>query len=185
MRTLCFADKCPDPVIVRKSIEEFQPELIITLGDLDGFALAPFKNFPNIPKIGIYGNHCSGNYFPELGVGNMHLATWEYHGLKFGGFQGSLRYKSGDHPMFTQEEASALMEGFPYVDVFLAHSPPFGINDEPGDRAHEGFHALHKYIEEIKPKYFFHGHTYPEEPVKKFMDTTIVYITGIQQVDIE
>jgi len=184
MRVLCFADKCPDPNLIRSSVEEVRPDLIITLGDLDGFALAPLKNFRDIPKIGVYGNHCSGNYFPELGILNMHLSTWEFGGLTFGGFQGSVRYKPGDHPMFTQEEADVLMKNFPHVDIFLAHAPPFGINDEPGDHVHEGFRALRTYINEQKPRYFFHGHTYPVNPETRCGDTEIVYITGIQSVDI-
>ena len=81
--------------------------------------------------------------------------------------------------MYTQEEATALMAHFPYVDIFIAHSPPRGINDDV-DPAHIGLDAFRTYLEEKQPKHFFHGHTYPREHqlVTEFMNTKIHYINA-------
>jgi hypothetical protein len=179
MKILAIADRPPREKI--KSILEKNSDidLICTLGDLDYFSLIALQNIKDIPKIGVYGNHCSGKYFDELGIVNLHLKTFEHKGLIFGGFEGSVRYKNDQYAkMYTQEEAESLLKNFPVVDILLAHCPPYGINDEPNELAHQGFHALRKYIETQKPKYLFHGHTYPkdEEMITQYQDTQITYV---------
>ncbi len=50
----------------------------------------------------------------------MHLQTFEYKGLIFGGFEGSHKYKEDEYAkMYTQEQAKELLKDFPYVDVFF------------------------------------------------------------------
>ncbi|EKD43518.1 MAG: metallophosphoesterase [uncultured bacterium] len=180
MNILAIADRKPSKSISRL-ITENNVDIICTLGDLEYFDIHELEDVKDIPKIGVYGNHCSGNYFEQLGIKNMHLQTFEYKGVIFGGFEGSLKYKESKYAkMYTQEEAVALMKDFPTVDVFLAHSPPFGINDEAGSTSHQGLIALKDYVENKKPKYFLHGHTYPtfENLVTKHEDTNIVYVFG-------
>ena len=178
MVILAIADRPPKSSILGL-IEKHQVELICTLGDLDYFSLQELERVTKIPKIGIYGNHCSGNYFDSLGIHNLHLKTFDHNGIRFCGFEGSIRYKESAYAkMYTQEEAKEMLKDFPAVDVFLAHSPPYGINDEPNSSSHQGFIALRDYIENMKPKYFLHGHTYPtlEQLIEKHGDTKIVYI---------
>ena len=101
--------------------------------------------------------------------------------MVFGGFEGSLKYKESRYAkMYTQEEAQLLLKDFPAVDVLLAHSPPYGINDERGSSSHEGFLALKEYVEKNKPRYLFHGHTYPtdEELITHYDKTEIIYVSG-------
>jgi len=178
MKILVIADRPPRESI--KLILKNNPvDLICTLGDLDLFCLAELEEITNIPKIGVYGNHCSGTYFERLGILNMHLKTFEYQGLIFGGFEGCVRYKNDPYAkMYTQEEASELLKDFPKVDVMLSHCPPYGINDDKDDLPHQGFKALREYVEQNKPKYLLHGHTYPEADnlVKKFAETEIIYV---------
>lgn len=184
MKILAIADKKPSIPIKETLIKE-GVDLIITLGDLERSEIAELEHITNTPKIGVYGNHCFPGYMETLGIYNMHMHTWSYDGLTFGGFEGCVRYKNTPYvKMYTQDEASALMEYFPYVDVFIAHAPPFGINDEE-DPAHVGFKAFRTYLEEKRPKYFLHGHTYPtkESLVTKFLDTEIIYIHGDAIVD--
>lgn len=186
MKLLVIADSPPqdDPstVAAREAVD-----LVVTLGDLDLVSLAGLRVITDIPKIGVYGNHCSGQYFESLGIHNMHLVTWEHQGVVFGGFQGSLRYKPNPHAiMYTQEEASDMLKDFPHVDVMLAHSPPFGIHDEPGDMSHEGLRGLRDYIAREQPRYFMHGHTYvaPDMLVTHEGGTDIVFVYGMQVVEI-
>ncbi|MDX1535576.1 MAG: metallophosphoesterase family protein [Candidatus Spechtbacterales bacterium] len=178
MVILAIADRPPKSSIL-DLITRHNVELVCTLGDLDYFSLQELKKVTNIPKIGVYGNHCSGNYFDSLGVRNLHLKTFEHNGMRFGGFEGSIRYKKSAYAkMYTQEEAREMLKDFPSVDVFLAHSPPYGINDEPDSSSHQGFIALREYIKNKNPIYFLHGHTYPTEKnlIEKQGDTTIVYV---------
>jgi uncharacterized protein len=179
MKILAIADRPPKEKI--KTILANNPdiEIICTLGDLDYFSLRELQEINTIPKIGVYGNHCSGNYFDDLGIKNMHLTTFEHNGVVFGGFEGSVRYKNDRYAkMYTQEEASELLKDFPAVDVMLVHAPPYGVNDEPEETAHQGFKALCVYLEKQNPKYLLHGHTYPKdsELVTKYQQTEIIYI---------
>jgi Icc-related predicted phosphoesterase len=187
MQILAIADRPPREKI--KSILDKNPvDLICTLGDLDQFSLSELVDIKNIPKIGVYGNHCSGMYFEPLGITNMHLKTFEIGGLVFGGFEGCVRYKKDPSvKMYTQEEASELLKDFPHVDVMLTHCPPYGVNDEPNELAHQGFKALREYVERKKPKYLLHGHTYPssENLVTRFADTEIVYVYEDKLVEVQ
>ncbi|MDB4992112.1 MAG: metallophosphoesterase [Parcubacteria group bacterium] len=184
MKILAIADR-PPRTPIRETINEQHPQIIITLGDLDMYDLRGLDDIRDIPKIGVYGNHCSGTYFPDYGIENMHLKTKEIDGVLFGGFEGSIRYKKGDAPMYTEEEASELLKDFPYVDVMLAHSPPKGIHDED-DPAHQGLQALRDYVERMQPKYFLHGHTYVSEGTQEDLlgNTKVVHVYADQILDL-
>lgn len=178
MTILAIADRPPKTPI--KITLATQPiDLICTLGDLDLFSLRELEDITTIPKFGVYGNHCSGTYFDDLGIKNMHLQIFKYQGWIFGGFEGSIRYKNSQTAkMYSQEEANELLNNFPPVDVMLAHSPPYGLNDDPRELPHTGLIALRTYIEQKKPKYFLHGHTYPSEQelITHYRETKIIYV---------
>jgi Icc-related predicted phosphoesterase len=123
----------------------------------------------------------------QLGIRNMHLAIWEYKGLTFGGFEGSVRYKPSPYAkMYTQEEAKVMLKDFARVDVMVTHCPPFGVNDDPDDIAHTGFHAMRDYLEQKKPRYWFHGHTDPSSSKAESVvgETKVIYTYGHQLIDI-
>lgn len=181
MKILAIADTKPKHSIT-DLVKAESVELVITLGDLEHSEIATLEQITHIPKIGVYGNHCFPGYMEKLGIHDLHMHTWSFGGLTFGGFEGCVRYKKNPYAkMCTQEEANDLMQYFPYVDVFIAHCPPFGINDDT-DPAHVGFHALRTYLEVKQPKYFLHGHTYPTEEtlVRRFLETEIKYIHADQ-----
>ena len=185
MKALVIADRNPD-INFAEVIQQNGIDIVITLGDLERHDLLGLTLVGGIPKIGVYGNHCSGNYMDEIGIVNMHNTTWEYKGLSFGGIQGSVRYKDNpDAIMFTQEEASGLLADFPGVDVFISHCPPRGINDED-ELAHQGFEGLRRYIERTPPKVLLHGHTYPSEDslVTQHGPTKIEYVYKWRIVDL-
>ena len=87
--------------------------------------------------------------------------------------------------MYTQEEAQEMLKEFPCVDVFISHAPPFGINDEPNEISHQGFKALNQYINRCQPKYFLHGHTYPDSPIEKVNNTKIIYVYEDKILDLD
>jgi len=119
MKILAIADRPPRKGL-KELVEKEEIDIICTLGDLGYFELVELNSIPNIPKIGVYGNHCSGNYFNDFGIHDMHLKTFEFKGLTFGGFEGSHKYKEDPYAkMYTQEEADLLLLDFPHVDVML------------------------------------------------------------------
>ncbi len=186
MKILAIADRAPR-IDIEKIVAEQSIELIVTLGDLTREDLFALERIVHIPKIGVYGNHDSGTYMSELGIWDMHLKIWDFGGFRFGGFQGCVRYKDNpDAIMYTQDEATSMMQNFPPVNVFLCHCPPRGINDEE-EIAHQGFNALRDYIERCKPQYLLHGHTYPTEQtiVRKYEETTIEYLFGYRILELE
>lgn len=181
LRILTIADTPPKRPI-SEWVKQESLDLIITLGDLEYTQINQLEVVTAIPKIGVYGNHCTPGYMEPLGIMNLHLHKWSFGGLTFGGFEGSPRYKRDPYAkMYTEEEATELLHNFPYVDVFIAHAPPRGINDED-DVAHTGFQALRDYIETKQPRFFLHGHTYPKaaDLVTKHGQTEILYVNGDQ-----
>lgn len=185
MKILAIADRPPTKSIL-ETIRQNDVDLICTLGDLFYFDLIELERIHHIPKIGVYGNHDSGNYFEPLGIINLHLNVFEYKGFRFGGFEGCVRYKDTPNTiMYTQDEAEKMLEGFPCVDVLITHAPPYGINDEPEDLAHQGFKALKTYVDRCKPKYLLHGHTYPQNPVKQLSQTQIIYVYQDMVVELD
>ena len=183
LRILTLADTPPKRPI-SEWVKNESLDLIITLGDLEYTQINQLESVTTIPKIGVYGNHCTPGYMETLGIMNLHMHTWSYEGLLFGGFEGSPRYKRDPYAkMYTEEEAELLLRDFPYVDVFISHSPPRGINDED-DIAHTGFAALRTYLEQKQPRFFLHGHTYPkaENLVTQHYKTEIIYVNGDQLI---
>lgn len=186
MQILVIADR-PARRSIKEIIAEQPVDMIVTLGDVTGGDIVELQDITSVPKLGVYGNHDSGNYMQSLGIENMHLQTREFGGLVFGGFQGCVRYKQNpDAIMYTQEEASSLLKDFPRVDVMLTHCPPFGVNDDQTEISHTGFIALRDYITRQHPRYLLHGHTYPAESelVTQFEDTAIRYVYQDKVIDL-
>lgn len=177
MNILALADRRPK-IDILQNVHNNSMDVVIILCDLTREDILPLELITSIPKIGVYGNHDSGNYMNELGIWDMHLKIRDFNGLKFGGFQGCVRYKDNpDAIMYTQEQAPEMMDGFPKVDIFISHCPPRGINDEE-EVAHQGFSALRSYLDSRQPKAWLHGHTYPtkEQETKIHGATRIEYV---------
>lgn len=186
MKILAISDRPPTTSIKEILEREGDIELIFTLWDFDYSDLRELADINHIPKLWVYGNHCSGNYFDDLWIVNMHLHTYEYKWVTFWWFQWCVRYKPNpDAIMCTQEEANILMMDFPKVDIFLSHCPPRWVNDED-DITHQWFDTLREYIQIQTPKYFFHGHTLPEWDtlVTLFWETNIVYVYADKVIEI-
>lgn len=186
LQLLVLADRAPSRPIL-EIVASHSLDAIITLGDLELAQIRDLELVLDIPKLGVYGNHCSGSYMDTVGLVNMHLKTVSVGGVLFGGFEGSVRYKDSKYaPMYTQEMASDLLRDFPRVDVMLTHCPPYGINDDSTELAHTGFMGLRTYVEEKKPSYLLHGHTYPDKStlVTEYKQTKIEYVFGERIIEI-
>jgi hypothetical protein len=184
MRIFAIADRPPEKPIA-ELLEAEPVDVIVTLGDLEMSQIRSLENI-DLPKLGVYGNHCSGMYMPELGIENMHMKIKEVKGVIFGGFEGCVKYKESSAKMYTQEEASAMLATLPKVDIVLAHCPPYGVNDDPSEISHTGYIGLRDYVEREQPKYLFHGHTYPKENelITLLGNTEIIYVSGSKIIEI-
>lgn len=185
MKVLVIADDyCPasnPPLAALVSVHQL--DAIVTAGDLSGPALAGIDAV-DVPAMGVYGNHCDGEYLDRLGVTDLHLNRTVVSGVSFVGLQGCVRYKDGnDDILYTQDEYRILVDSLPFADVLVTHCPPRGINDHD-DPAHVGIDALHGWMRTARPAMVIHGHTYPTHPVTTYQGTQIEYVYGARVLDI-
>lgn len=160
-----------------------QCDILITTGDLISFDFAGLEDISNKkPSFGVYGNHDSGNYMESLGIVNLHNKVYEYNNLKWGGFQGCIKYKESPL-MYTEEQAKIWADTFPYVDVLLLHAGPKDMLDDPTDEIHTGSESIRRYVLEKKPKLIFVGHQYSDGYLE--VGNTKIYRTyGARIIDI-
>lgn len=89
-------------------------------------------------------------------------------GLIIAGMGGSIDYNHGVNQYTDSQMYSKLFRMIPrlllnkilygrYLDIFLTHSPPRGINDRE-DPCHRGFKSFLWFLEKFKPQYMLHGH---------------------------
>jgi Icc-related predicted phosphoesterase len=97
-----------------------------------------------------------------------------------------VRYRPGAH-QYTQEQAEQLVRELPPADVLVAHSPPFGVNDEPDDPPHVGFRALRDWVERHAPRLLLHGHTMPDPRTRtcRLGETRVVWVRGVELVELD
>jgi Icc-related predicted phosphoesterase len=144
-------------------------ELLVSCGDMPVGYLDFIGSILNVPLFFVRGNHDTRYEPPNPGGDNLHLRIQRFHDYWFAGLEGSIRYNDGaiqytEGEMFTRilwlmPRLLALRARRGYsVDVLVAHSPPQGIHDIPGDYAHRGFKSFHFLIHWGRPRYLIHGH---------------------------
>lgn len=162
-------------------------ELIISCGDLAPQYLSFLATFSHAPILYIHGNHdgCYAETPPE-GCICIDGLTYEYNGIKIAGLGGSMQYNFFGSPhQYTEKNQRARLKKLRRkikkqggIDIFVTHSPAFGLNDS-SDLAHTGFQCYLDVLNEFSPKYFVHGHVhinYGRDFVResKFENTTVV-----------
>jgi hypothetical protein len=121
MRLLILADDeswLPLPAL----IASHQPDLVVTLGDLEPDILDPLGRYPDLPVLGVYGNHDDGRYLDASNTTNLHLKRMDMGGIAFAGFEGCVKYTPGADLQYTQRQASRLARRLPAADVLLSHA---------------------------------------------------------------
>lgn len=152
-----------------------QCDVLVSTGDLTYFDFTPLQDIKDKkPAFGVYGNHDSGKYLENLGLANLHNQVVEFAGMRWGGFQGCLRYKPSEL-MFSEEDAKEFADNFPSVDILLLHAGPQGMLDDPSDEVHIGSQHIRRYVLEKKPRFVFVGHQYSNADMQ--VDSTVLYRT--------
>lgn len=151
-------------------------DLVLGCGDLPYYYLEYIVSALNLPLYYVHGNHDRPEHRSNdtvvnepPGGENLHRSVCHVNGLIIAGLEGSHRYNNNPRYQFTQNDmwrqilsmaptllANYLLYGR-YLDIFIAHSPAFGIHDG-SDRPHTGFHAFLSFLRWFKPRYFLHGH---------------------------
>jgi Icc-related predicted phosphoesterase len=188
MRALALADRPfhADPVALAGRCDV---DAVLTLGDLQASWIERLDGL-RVPKFGVRGNHDAEPYMEWLGIEDLHLRRVELDGgPSVCGFEGCVAYARGTGavgPSYTQRQATRMLRRLPAADVVICHCPPFGVNDDPDDRAHVGFTGLRDWVLEHRPRLLLHGHTHPQPGriATRIGDTRVVYVNGARIVDL-
>jgi Icc-related predicted phosphoesterase len=153
MNLLVIAD---DEFAVRR-LPESRVDILISLGDMpDEVILQTAARCGCREILAVKGNHdSSAPFLPP--IRDLHLKTFTFRGLAFGGFCGSWKYKPKGNYLFEQHEVEQQLRDFPAVAVFVAHNSPRLVHDRDDD-VHTGFVAFNSYLARVNPRLFLHGH---------------------------
>lgn len=157
-------------------------DALLALGDMaDAVILEAAEAWHCLQVFAVKGNHDSDGPFPEP-IADLHLRTREIGGLRFGGLNGCWQYKPRGAFLYYQEEAEALLEAFPAVDIFISHNSPRGVHDRE-DEIHTGFNALNSYIQRVAPRLLLHGHQHQERETRVGV-TRVIGVYGWKVIEI-
>ena len=208
MKILFVTDKVVDRLYssyVRQMFDE-NVSLLVSCGDLPYYYLDYLQSMLNVSLLYVHGNHdvreaqSNGRdtISEPLGGVNLHQRVVFEKGLLFAGLEGSIRYRPRAKYQYSQRDMWMMalrlapklwfnkQQHGRYLDVFVTHSPAFGIHNGP-DRAHVGFHAFMWLLRTFKPRYMIHGHrhVYNRQEVTKtvYEETTILNVYPYQALD--
>ena len=200
MKILAVSDKVVDYLYSSDVCQRFPDvDILIGCGDLPFYYLEFLVSALDKRLVYVRGNHDTGPQYTLEGrqLERVHGGTdihgrcvWR-HNLLIAGLEGSMRYRPHAPFMYTEGEmryqiARLLprllrnkMRHGRYLDIFVTHSPPYGIHDRP-DRPHTGFKIFLKFLEWFSPKYMLHGHIHvyrrDEQVITQYLDTTVINV---------
>jgi uncharacterized protein len=207
LKILAVSDMVVDRLYSTKVAEHFcDVELILGCGDLPYDYLEFLVTAMNVPLLYVPGNHDPA-YDEKIPSARAHGCDYldrkvmSVKGLNIAGAGGSIRYRPACPNQYTQSQMYSRMSSFMprllwylqkhanSLDIFIAHSPPFGIHDD-NDQAHTGFSAFRDFIKSFKPRYFLHGHTMVyknniESSITKVGTTTVINVYPYRIIEIE
>jgi Icc-related predicted phosphoesterase len=157
-------------------------DVILACGDLPYFYLEFMLTMLGKPLYYVHGNHDKPRQYLSDGriidraegcepiedrVAQVSVAKGQ---LLVAGLGGSIRYNPGPHQYTQAEMAARALRLTPallanrvrhgrYLDVLITHAPPRHIH-ETGDRAHVGFEAFCRLMDQFHPRFLLHGHAH-------------------------
>ena len=209
MKVLFVSDKVVEHIYSPSVATRYQDvELVIGCGDLPYYYLEYIQSVLNVSLVYVHGNHdpeqeylSDGSVITGPGGGvNLHGQTYKFQNLLLAGLEGSIRYRRGCF-QYSQREMwlniifnlmprlliNKLLYGR-YLDVLVAHSPPYGIHNGD-DRIHIGFRAFLWLMKVFKPRYLVHGHRHIYNPAEitetQYFETKVINIYPYRVLNIE
>lgn len=183
-------------------------DLLIGCGDLPFYYLEFLISALDTPLVYVKGNHDGGPQYTVdgrtltsvQGGADLHCQIVNVNGLVMAGLEGSMRYRPNAPLMYSETEMrweavrflpQLLWRRIRYgrsVDIFVTHSPPYGIHDR-SDLAHRGFQVFRTIIRYFKPRYFLHGHIHVyRQDVKRVTqvdDTTVINVYPYRLLELD
>lgn len=210
MRILAISDKV-EPILYSGGICDHVGEIdmIISCGDLPFYYIEFIVSMVNRPCYYVFGNHGreieyqGGNWQTKSepqGAVDLHKRSYCENGLLLAGLEGSIRYNNAPKYQYTEGEMLRnIMRLGPkllynrmrygrWLDVLVAHSPPWGIHDEQ-DPAHRGFKGFLKFMQWFKPAYLLHGHIHLYRlnvtTQTRYLETEVINVYPYRILEIE
>jgi len=151
-----------DDESVGDRVPDCPADLLVCCGDVpDRVILAVAAKCGCREILAVKGHHDDRAPFRPP-IRDLHLTTFPFRGVRFGGFCGAWKYQPEGNYLFEQREVEQYLRTFPTVDVFVAHNSPRLIH-ERDEEAHVGFVAFNTYITRAQPRLFLHGHQHRTE----------------------
>ena len=194
MKILCVSDRV-EQMLHGPSLNSYAGgvEAVISCGDLPFDYLEYIITFLGVPTYYVLGNHDPAADGPG-GCTPLDGRVVDAGGVVLAGLSGSRLYSGGPN-QYTESQmrrrAWALsarivgrgLIGRPAPQIFVTHSPPFGIGDDE-DPAHVGFESFLGLIDRHEPPLWVHGHVHlygPEvQRVASRGQTKVVNVFGHQ-----
>ena len=159
-----------------------QADILVSCGDVcDQLIIQAAEAYGCRRIFAVKGNHDLISPFPEP-IADLHLRMEVWDGVRFGGFNGSWKYKPKGPFLYEQDEATELIASSPGVDFFVSHNSPRGIHDQD-DEIHTGFEALVEYIRRHKPKVLIHGHQHLDSETE-LAGTRVIGVYGHRVLEV-
>lgn len=205
MKILAVSDLVAKGVYSANICERFgDVDMVLSCGDLPYSYLEYIVTMLNVPCFFVHGNHDRPEYTANGrtltkpgGWVNLDGRTVEARGILLAGLEGSIRYKPQAPFQYTESEMiykvwrltpALLMNRVRhgrYLDIIIAHSPPFGIHDGE-DWPHRGFKAFLGLMARFRPRYLLHGHKHiygPEPSRTRYLDTEVINVYPARVVE--
>lgn len=198
MKILAISDEVVDRLYTPQvTINIPNIDLIIGCGDLPKYYLEFLSSAYNVRTIFVPGNHDDYTEevtrFGDQGGDNIDEQLISVRDHLIAGLGGSIRYSRTSPNQYSQAEMAfkarmltmkimlkKILTGRE-LDIFVTHSPPFGVHDDQTDPAHIGFKIFNDVMRLTEPKYLLHGHTiFYNHNVKHHI--TLKYATQIVNV---
>jgi len=205
VKILAVSDQIVETIYGSRIRERFgDVEMVLSCGDLPYSYLEYIISMLNAPCFFVHGNHDKPEYMANGrtltrpgGWINLDGRTVKVKDIILGGLEGSMRYKPNAPFQYTDSEIahkawwltpSLLMNRLfhgRYLDILIAHSPPFGIHDGE-DWPHRGFKTFLRMMARFRPRYLLHGHKhiYGTEPWQtRYLDTEIINVHPFRVIE--
>ena len=205
MKILAISDQVVETIYSSRIRERFgDVDMVLSCGDLPYSYLEYIVSMLNVPCFFVHGNHDHPEYIASGrtltrpgGWINLDGRTVMAEGILLGGLEGSMRYKPGAPFQYTESEMAykawwltptllknRVFHGR-YLDILIAHSPPFGVHDGE-DWPHRGFKSLLKLMARFHPRYLLHGHKHiygPEPWRTRYKDTEVINVHPFRVIE--
>jgi len=158
-----------------EKVKNLQYDVCLLLGDISGNYLDMILKYVPIEKIyGILGNHDEYGLLESRNISNIHSKVINVNGVRILGFEGSSRYKTGNIPMYSQEESIKILRKCDIADILVSHDSPYQLYSKANDKAHCGLKGITKYLKKNKIYLNIHGHHHINTVLKLNNDTNVV-----------